>query len=519
MSDQLLQLAMKRFGALTEAEVRMFRAVAEGKFPDFSSPHAPENDPALAERWPKERVVAADRIVWLATDPDATRFVTHRGIGLKGVRIDGRIDLQAANIVFALYFDRCALPAGVNLLGAEIHALNLSGSHVGRITADGAKIEASVILRAGCKVNGRVRLIGARIGGNVDCEGGTFVGGEGEALALDSAKIEGSVLLNQRFLAEGNVRLLGAEIGGNLSCEAGQFVNPGKNALTADRMKVEGNVFLSDGFAPQGRVSLPSTTIAGFFVWRNVARPQDTSLDLRSAHVGTLWFGRESWPATGKLFLSGLIYEVIDDQQTFGAETWVAWLRLQPPRPFRPQPYEQLAAVLRKDGQEGDAKRVQYAKEVDRSRNTDLAWSQWPWYRMFGPLIGYGYRPWRAFWLSLAVVIVGAILFGMGHSYGLLAPSKAEGYIAGANGKPELNPNYPQLAPFMYSLDTFTPLINLDQAEFWLPAANRGAQWSLGPIVVTTGGLLRVYMWFHIMAGWVLSSLLFVGLTGSVPGA
>lgn len=519
MSDRLLELAAKRFGTLTDVEVRMFRAVAEGKFPDFSSPNAVENEPLLADRWPKERAVAADRIAWLATDSDAIRYVTHRGIGLKGIRVDGRIDLQAANILFALYFDRCALPAGINLLGAEVHALNLSGSHVGRITADGVKVEASVILRAGCKVNGRVRLIGARIGGNLDCEGGTFIGSEGEALAVDSAKIEGSVLLNQRFLAEGNVRLLGTEIGGNLSCEGGQFLNPGKNALTADRVKVEGNVFLSDGFIAQGRVSLPSSTINGFFVWRNVANPQDTSLDLRSAHVGTMWFGRESWPSPGKLFLSGLIYDVLDDQLSFGADTWIAWLRLQPTRPFRPQPYEQLAAVLRKDGQEGDAKQVQYAKEVDRSTRTDLAWSQWPWYRVFGPLIGYGYKPWRAFWLSLAVIVVGTVLFGMGRHYDLLAPAKAEGFIAGADGKQELNPNYPQLAPFMYSLDTFTPLINLDQAEFWLPAANRGAEISMGPVSVTTGGLLRIYMWFHIIAGWVLSSLLFVGLTGAVPGA
>ena len=48
MSERLLQLAAEKFGTLTEAEQRLYRGVAEGKFPDFSSPVAAENDPATA---------------------------------------------------------------------------------------------------------------------------------------------------------------------------------------------------------------------------------------------------------------------------------------------------------------------------------------------------------------------------------------------------------------------------------------------------------------------------------------
>ena len=74
------------------------------------------------------------------------------GIGIKGARIDGRIDLQASNIVFGIYLDHCAIAAGINLLVAEIHALNLSGCHAGRITADGIKVEAGVFLRGGFRM-------------------------------------------------------------------------------------------------------------------------------------------------------------------------------------------------------------------------------------------------------------------------------------------------------------------------------------------------------------------------------
>lgn len=518
MTATLLELAEHKFGKLSEGEERLFTAVVEGRYPDFSSPDAQDNDPATAEQWSASRVLKSDRIAWLATDPDAARQVTHRGIGVKGARIDGRVDLQAANIEFALYFDRCALPAGINLLGAEIHALNLSGCRTGRITADGMKVEAGVFLRAGCTVQGRVRLLGASIGGNLDCQGGVFLGGDGEALGADGIQVAGSVLLNHGFRAVGEVRLLGAKIGANLDCEGGIFFNPAGDALAADRARIEGDVFLCDGFQARGRVGLPSLVCGSFFVWRNVVECEQATLDLRSAKIGTLWVSRESWPSAGKLLLHGLTYDELDDHQGLDAAGWIEWLRRQPVEPFRPQPYEQLAAVLRKDGHDADAKLVLYAKESDRARLTKLTWSQWPWYRVFGPLIGFGYKPWRAFWLSLAVVVWGTLLFGLGRRYELMTPAKAEAYIVEAEGRRVVADAYPRMSDFMYSLDTFTPLISMDQADFWFPNSARGREISLGFTHFTTGELLRIYMWLHIIAGWILSTLLFVGLSGAVPG-
>ena len=52
---------------------------------------------------------------------------------------------------------------------------------------------------------------------------------------------------------------------------------------------------------------------------------------------------------------------------------------------------------------------------------------------------------------------------------------------------------YPKLQPFMYSLDTFTPLISLDQADYWFPNAELGTTLSCGPLSITTGSLLRSY--------------------------
>ena len=72
--------------------------------------------------------------------------------------------------------------------------------------------------------------------------------------------------------------------------------------------------------------------------------------------------------------------------------------------------------------------------------------------------------------------------------------------------------DYPNFNPVVYSLDMFVPLVDLRQATYWLPSAYEGEKEKM-PIEVR---LLRFYMWFHILAGWVLTSLLVVGLSGLV---
>ena len=94
------------------------------------------------------------------------------------------------------------------------------------------------------------------------------------------------------------------------------------------------------------------------------------------------------------------------------------------------------------------------------------------------------------------------------------------------------NPNYPKFNAFMYSMDTFVPIINFHQQDYWLPNANQGRD-TIIPIVslefqtdnplpklnisqAKTGSLLRWYLWFHIVMGWFLNSLWVAGFTGLV---
>jgi len=160
----------------------------------------------------------------------------------------------------------------VRLLGAEIGGdLDCSGGtfdHAGgnALSCDGAKVTGDLSLRNGFRATGEVRLLSAEIGGALDCSGGTFDHAGGNALACDGAKVTGNVFLSTGFRATGAVRLHGAEIGSDLSCSGGTFDHAGGNALSCDRAKVTGGVLLNDGFRATGAVRLPGAEIGGDLV-------------------------------------------------------------------------------------------------------------------------------------------------------------------------------------------------------------------------------------------------------------
>ena len=69
--NKLLDLAIEKFKEISDAEKKLFEAVANGHFADYSAESQGDNDPADAEDWGEERVLNADRISWLCTDGQA----------------------------------------------------------------------------------------------------------------------------------------------------------------------------------------------------------------------------------------------------------------------------------------------------------------------------------------------------------------------------------------------------------------------------------------------------------------
>ena len=570
----LLEMARKKFPSahFSRAEEELFRAAQTGQQASVRSGDKTQDDPANAGDWHADRVVRAECIAWLCTDREASALVTHRGIQITGIRIDGELDLSYAEINFPfrilnsaftesiflldtqlrfpslngcqikeLYADRLKVPGSlflgdgfkaegeIRLVGATIGGdLNCNGAQFlnskGRaFNAEGVEIKGNTFFSNGFKAEGGVSLLGAKIGGNLDCDDAQFLNSNGDAFSADGVEIKGDALLRNGFKAEGEVRLLGATIGGNLECDGAQFLNSKGRAFNADGVEIKVSAFLRNKFNAEGAVSLVGATIASLEI-RQVLDPENIVLDLRSASVGTFLDDEHSWPRAGKLFLDGFRYERLHAESPVDAKSRKKWLRRQPSDKFLPQPYEQLAATLRRIGHERDARFVMIAKNRERARFSHFPRQSWWWYNFFGRIIGYGYAPWRAFVMSAVIILLAGVLFAFGYSHDLISPTKESAYEKNSSGqfvlvneKRKLADNYPVFNPFVYSLESFTPLLSLDQSANWMPNANRSAQCHLWRWQITvTGSELRAYLWIHIITGWLLTTLWVGAVTGLV---
>jgi hypothetical protein len=268
----------------------------------------------VMQTWGEERTIRADVLRHLLVAGQWP--VDTRGVRLRGVRITGQLDLEAAVLRRPLSLDCCYLDADeaicfdyvtasrvalarchmAGLKGRMLRAreLDLSGSTLtgplqlsaadipgslscggvqltshdedgDALIGDGMKVGAGVFLDQGFIAAGAVRLPGADITGQLNCRGAQLTGydRDGNALVGDGMKVGGDVFLDQGFIAAGAVRLPGADITGKLNCGGARLAGQGGNALDASGMKVSGDVILAGGFSAAGAIRLHDADITG----------------------------------------------------------------------------------------------------------------------------------------------------------------------------------------------------------------------------------------------------------------
>jgi sRNA-binding regulator protein Hfq len=425
----------------------------------------------------------------------------------------------------------------VRLLGAEIGSNLECGGGVFEnaegyaLTCDRMHVQGSTFLdyddeaKTGFKAQGQVRLIGAEIGGQFSCRGGAFENAGGIALACDGMLVKGDVFLQDSFQAKGEVRLPGAEIGGDLDCSGGDFENHGREALNCVLMRVKGVVSLGSGFTAQGAVDLTGAEISGHLLcnggkfggdfngvnlkvdgiwgWTKQEEKINGTLMLANARLANLMDDEASWPATGKLDVDGLVYGPFTSVVPADAESRLRWLGLQDPGRLTVQPYEQLAAVFRQMGLRDDARAVAVAKQ--RHIRAHLrGWSKvGSWIQ--DATIGYGYYPWKVLFFILPLLVLGTLVFGWGFAHGLMAPTIDHPQFALFTAQAQAPSARLAWDAFAYSLDVFLPIVDLHQESAWAPDA-----------VLPGGTAVLYYLVFHILMGWVLTTLGVAGFTGLV---
>ncbi|HDY64614.1 MAG TPA: hypothetical protein ENH84_00070, partial [Phycisphaerae bacterium] len=119
----------------------------------------------LQRRLEEKPAIRVELLRWICVTNEAKELVDPMGVQVRGARFDGAINLAFADVPFPLALFRCAVPKGLDFTDARLVALNLQGSSVGGISADGVEVKGSMFLRDGFCSRGEVSLLGAQIGG------------------------------------------------------------------------------------------------------------------------------------------------------------------------------------------------------------------------------------------------------------------------------------------------------------------------------------------------------------------
>ena len=335
---------------LTDADHDFIAHMSRGKICSFGQ--------EIPEESKEKNTVGANVIRFFAYGGDANHRILGSSICLQGAWISGELDLSFARINLALRLLNCHFDETIVLEHGECSDICLNGSRLSKglqgsgfktsgsvffgngfssegeirmVSAriagdlmcddgrfenlgevafglDGALIDGSVFMRR-MSTDGIVRLLNARIGGYWDCEGGEFAAMETEeVLKAESVRVKGDVFLRGKFSALGEVNLSGMHIGGDLECWGGKFSNPGGRALVADGITVKGDIFLNRKFSAEGEVRLRGANIGGQLdcsdsIFRNL-RIYDDSWDDESSREETYALNAERIKTGGHVYLN-----------------------------------------------------------------------------------------------------------------------------------------------------------------------------------------------------------------------
>lgn len=191
---------MPELEPLSPFEQQVVDAARDGKVADFSSADDAQNDPLTGDQWGNDREIRAQVICALATNSSPSWPMHAKGVRVKGARIVGALDFEAATVKCPLRLERCCIPERIVFKDASVSSLDLSGSFVAMgIDADGVRAEHDVVLATGFVANREVLLRYATLGGVLSCDGGSFVNAMGIALYADGIDVNGDLTSQQRL--------------------------------------------------------------------------------------------------------------------------------------------------------------------------------------------------------------------------------------------------------------------------------------------------------------------------------
>ncbi|MFJ9521466.1 oxidoreductase [Kitasatospora sp. NPDC101801] len=511
----------------TPVEQGLWEAFRQGEVYDLRSWDSSVDQVSGPHDWPAERFVRAEVLATLllnGPDPAPGKVAA---LKLSGAYVTGALLLAGARIDHYIELHDCRFEKKILMSEAQAGTVRMIRCWIPRLEASRLATDGDLHL-ARCVLPFGMRLTDAKIGTDLLLNQAT-IGGDryGRALAADGLTVQQDCEA-ERIDVHGELSLRTGRIGGRFSLRGARLkaAAPDRYCLNLAHISVGNTMYLGgsldggwagshtiygDGYGAPIPPGSPSTPLRAYGGVRlvdgrfenallithaefHLAEGQELSLrriqtpelrftchtpptgkvSLSRARIGNLVDNPASWPMDGHVRMTGFTYESLRPDRPFSVRQRIAWLESALGE-YQPEPYEQLATALRRDGRDEDAREVLYAKHQRRRSTLPLPGRLWGLVQ--DAAVGYGYRPGRAaLWLVLAWAI-GALYFSEHEP----APLKAD-------ERPTWN------AP-LYALSKVLPVVNLGP-DGWNP--DRTGQFVVAGLV---------------LSGWVLATTVVAGAT------
>jgi len=159
-------------------------------------------------------------------------------------------------------------------------------------------------------------------------------------------------------------------------------------------------------------------------------------------------------------------------------------------------------------------------------------------------LIDFGYNPLKSGIVAFIVIIWGIFFFDWQNINSLILPTKEINGLNDSSLISTIKPEYPTFDPFLYSIDSFIPVINLHQVEYFLPSSSKQRkifpenffkieefhseyplfdgyililkfmQYNLPPLL--SFFVVKYYFSIHNLLGWLFTLIWIAGFSGLV---
>jgi uncharacterized protein YjbI with pentapeptide repeats len=385
-------------------------------------------------------------------------------LDMVGAICSGTLNMNSLAVTGSLLMDAPAKFAEVRLTGATVGGqLSMIGAKCsGPLNMDSLSVAGPLLMSGDAQFNG-MDLRSAKVGGQLDMTGASCTG----SLVMSSLKVN-SHLFMAKVCFEQRVSLVFADIGGLLDISGAHL-----NGLDLTETSIRGELLLDSEANPKP-------------IWQTGSR-----LILRNTVVSTIQAPKESDAFPKGLDLAGFTYTRLGGLSRTGEETqmasyevewFVEWLKKD--TNYSPQPYQQLAGILRIMGHPSKANTILFeGKQRERSKAIKRGHrARWLGLTLLRWTIGYGCG--SRYFLSLIPVV----LFTM---IGALVVSTT------CTGK-----DWNVIKMLGFSFDQLLPLVKLDESHAKILSENIKSGWQY------------YYFYLHKLVGYVLGSFVLAGLSG-----